>query len=73
VEIVRGIHRPEHVVRGHLRLRMRHMPFAIDEAARNRWLTLMDRAVQEAELPDEAAAILREFFHGTATFMINRS
>jgi hemoglobin len=59
--------------RGHPRLRMRHMPFAIDTAARDRWLTLMDRAVEEAELPEEAAAILREFFHGTATFMINRA
>ena len=28
--------------RGHPRLRMRHMPFAIDMAARNRWVQLMD-------------------------------
>ena len=59
--------------RGHPRLRMRHMPFAIDAAARNRWVTLMDRALEEAQLPDEVTALLREFFHGVATFMINRS
>lgn len=58
--------------RGHPRLRMRHMPFAIDKAARNRWVTLMDRALQEAHLPDEVTLLLREFFHGVATFMINR-
>jgi hemoglobin len=59
--------------RGHPRLRMRHMPFAIDAAARNRWVMLMDRALEEVKLPDEATALLREFFHGVATFMINRS
>lgn len=58
--------------RGHPRLRMRHLPFAIDEAARNRWVMLMDRALEEAQLPDEVTTLLREFFHGVATFMINR-
>jgi len=59
--------------RGHPRLRMRHMPFAIDEAARNRWVMLMDRALDEARLPDDATSLLREFLHAMATFMINRS
>ena len=59
--------------RGHPRLRMRHMPFAIDTAARNRWVMLMDRALEDAKLPDEVTSLLREFFHGMATFMINRS
>jgi hemoglobin len=58
--------------RGHPRLRMRHAPFAIDAAARNRWVMLMDRALEEARLPAEVTALLREFFHATATFMINR-
>ena len=58
--------------RGHPRLRMRHMPFAIDGAARNQWVILMDRALDESKLPDEVTALLREFFHGVATFMINR-
>jgi hemoglobin len=58
--------------RGHPRLRMRHAPFAIDEAARNRWVTLMDRALDEARLPEDASSVLREFLHAMATFMINR-
>lgn len=59
--------------RGHPRLRMRHVPFAIDRAARDRWVALMDRALDEAALPEDAAAVLRSFFHGTATFLVNRS
>jgi hemoglobin len=58
--------------RGHPRLRMRHLPFAIDTAARNQWVMLMDRALDEVQLPEDATALLREFFHGVATFMINR-
>jgi hemoglobin len=58
--------------RGHPRLRMRHAPFAIDAAARNRWVALMDRALDETRLSEEVTSLLREFFHATATFMINR-
>lgn len=59
--------------RGHPRLRMRHMPFAIDVTGRNRWVTLMDRALVEAALPDDAVAVLQPFFHHMASFMINRA
>ena len=59
--------------RGHPRLRMRHAPFVIDQTARDRWVMLMDRALNEARLPDDATSVLREFLHATATFMINRS
>jgi hemoglobin len=58
--------------RGHPRLRMRHMPFAIDTAARNQWVTLMNLALDETKLPEDATELLREFFAGVATFMINR-
>ncbi len=58
--------------RGHPRLRMRHAPFAIDPAARARWLQLMNRALDEAALPADADALLREFFAAVATMMINR-
>lgn len=58
--------------RGHPRLRMRHFPFPITQAARNRWLQLMTTAIQEADVPHEAAALLLSFFDGTATFLINR-
>lgn len=58
--------------RGHPRLRMRHAPFAIDRAARDRWVHLMDRALDAVDLPAEAADRLREYFHDGATFMINQ-
>ena len=58
--------------RGHPRLRMRHMRFAIDGEARNRWVALMDRALDEAALPPDVSAVLRAFFHSTATFLRNR-
>ena len=59
--------------RGHPRLRMRHMPFKLDKAARDRWVQLMDRAIDEAQLPADAAKVLRDFFHHMATFLINRN
>jgi len=58
--------------RGHPRLRMRHMPFAIDGDARNRWVAIMDRALDAAALPEDATEVLRAFFHSTATFLRNR-
>jgi hemoglobin len=57
--------------RGHPRLRMRHAPFRLDEPARNRWVQLMDRALDQAALPPEAVQVLRPFFHGVATFLRN--
>lgn len=58
--------------RGHPRLRMRHAPFPIAQAARDRWIELMNRALVEAALPPAAADLLRKFFDEVATFMINR-
>src|SRR5687768_5253788 len=58
--------------RGHPRLRMRHMPFAIDAAARDRWVALMNKALDEAALPDDVTSLLREFFGSVATFLRNR-
>jgi hemoglobin len=58
--------------RGHPRLRMRHAPYLIDAAARDRWLTLMHNAFAAAALPPEAEAILRPFFLQVANFMINQ-
>jgi hemoglobin len=57
--------------RGHPRLRMRHMPFRLDQAARDRWVQLMDRALDEAALPEDATKVLRDFFHHMATFLMN--
>jgi hemoglobin len=57
--------------RGHPRLRMRHMPFRLDQKARDRWVELMTRALDEAKLPAEADAMLRDFFGDMATFLMN--
>jgi len=58
--------------RGHPRLRMRHMPFAVNPAARARWLQLMANALDEARLPAEVDAYLREFFDGVSAMLVNR-
>lgn len=58
--------------RGHPRLRMRHVNFVIDQRARDRWIQLMDRALDQAAMPDDVTQLLREFLGGVATFMINR-
>lgn len=58
--------------RGHPRLRMRHMPFPITAGARDRWMTLMTRALEEAALPADVTARLGAFFADVATMLINR-
>ena len=59
--------------RGHPRLRMRHMPFKLDQRARDRWVQLMERALEETRLPKESHDLLCGFFHHMATFLINSS
>ena len=57
--------------RGHPRLRMRHMPFRIDTAARDRWLELMSGALDEAEIPQEIVDAVMPFFTQMADHMRN--
>lgn len=58
--------------RGHPRLRMRHAQFPIGQHARDRWVQLMNRALDEAKFPDEVQHLLRAFFAAMATFLINQ-
>ena len=58
--------------RGHPRLRMRHMPFSIGEAERDRWLKLMGEAMDELETSEEVRAVMDPFFAQVADFMRNR-
>ena len=58
--------------RGHPRLRMRHAPFAVDQAARDRWMELMMASVDEQDVAPELRAYLEEFLGGIATFLKNR-
>lgn len=57
--------------RGAPRLRMRHAPFVIDQVARDRWVVLMNRALDQVAFPDAVKTSLRQFFAETATFLIN--
>ncbi|MDF1814987.1 MAG: globin [Verrucomicrobiales bacterium] len=57
--------------RGHPRLRMRHLPFKIDSAARDRWMEIMTAALDEENVPSPARESLEEFFAQTADFMRN--
>jgi hemoglobin len=59
--------------RGHPRLRARHSPFHINQAARDRWMRLMNSAFGEAALPEEAQRVLRKFLDEMSTFMINQA
>ncbi len=58
--------------RGHPRLQQRHLPFPVDQRARDRWISLMERALAETQLPAQAEQMLGEFFSDTATFLMNR-
>lgn len=58
--------------RGHPRLRGRHMPFAIGEAERDRWLELMGQAMDEQGLVGGVREDLDAFFLQVADFMRNR-
>jgi len=58
--------------RGHPRLRMRHARFKVDQTARDRWVSLMEAALAETRLPPDADRMLRQFFHDSATFLINQ-
>jgi hemoglobin len=59
--------------RGHPRLRMRHAPFSIDQRARDRWLQLMNAAMDEVGLAGDTRARLHAFLADVATFLINRA
>lgn len=57
--------------RGHPRLRMRHNPFRIDQAARDSWVQHMLAALDEAGIADPARGMMQDYFERTATHMIN--
>jgi hemoglobin len=57
--------------RGHPRLRMRHAPFVIDAAQRDRWLTHMHAAVESLDLTPDARATLWSYLRTAAESMRN--
>lgn len=57
--------------RGHPRLRMRHAPFAVTPAARDRWLELMRSALDSLELPPLQDSTLWDYLDRAAHSMVN--
>jgi hemoglobin len=57
--------------RGHPRLRMRHAPFAVTPAMRDRWLHHMRIAVDSLELSPEHDQELWAYLERAAYFMVN--
>ncbi len=57
--------------RGHPRLRMRHAPFAVTPAQRDRWLRHMMHAADVVALPEAEDAELRGYLRYAADFMVN--
>jgi hemoglobin len=58
-------------VRGHPRLRMRHAPFTVGVAERDRWLVHMRAAVAVIDPPADIAKALDEYFEYAADAMRN--
>ena len=59
--------------RGHPRLRLRHQPFPITPAARERWLVHMTAAVAELKLSDLHASEMLDYFDRAAHAMTNHT
>ncbi|GGP19478.1 globin [Silvimonas iriomotensis] len=57
---------------GHPMLRARHMPFAVDEDARDQWLLCMYTAMDEIPMEQTLRDHLEDAFFRTADFMRNR-
>jgi hemoglobin len=57
--------------RGHPRLRMRHQPFKVNPAARDRWLLHMRNAVDFLELAPLQDAMLWGYLERAAFAMVN--
>lgn len=59
--------------KGHPRLRMRHAPFPVDEAARKAWLTHMATAIEVTQgASDEIKAAMNDYFAMAADHLVNR-
>jgi hemoglobin len=58
--------------RGHPRLRMRHAPFAVGPAERDRWLVHMRAAIEAMVPPPDVAAELERYIAMAAEAMRNR-
>lgn len=65
-----------HMRYGNPMMRARHMPFPIDESARQVWLACFDRvldhAVADYDFPEQHLRQFREFLKGFSGWMVNK-
>lgn len=57
---------------GHPRMRIRHLPHAIDQQAKEEWLACMRMAIDSLNLSDGLAEALYNCFPPVAQHMVNR-
>ena len=57
--------------RGHPRLRMRHVPYAVTPDMRDRWMRHVLAAMDTLDLPEAHDAAMRQYFTRAADMMIN--
>lgn len=57
---------------GHPRLRARHMPFPIDESARDQWMYCMIKAMHNLQFEETLMKHIANQLYGVADFMRNR-
>lgn len=57
--------------RGHPRLRMRHVPYAVTLDMRDRWMRHMLAAMETLDLPEAHAEAMRDYFVRAADMMVN--
>ncbi|MDI1362315.1 group II truncated hemoglobin [Methylotenera sp.] len=57
---------------GHPMLRARHMPFQVDESARDQWMYCMIKAMHQLNFEDDLMKKLANQLYGVADFMRNQ-
>lgn len=59
-------------LRGHPRLRARHLPFRIGHAERDAWVARMQAALDRSGIQEPAYSHMSNYFQEAATFLINQ-
>jgi hemoglobin len=59
-------------LRGHPRLRARHLPFVIDRKERDAWVKHMLEAIDKTGIEEPARSHMQQYFQDAATFLINQ-
>ncbi|NBU98853.1 MAG: bacitracin resistance protein BacA [Spirochaetia bacterium] len=53
------------------RMRMRHIPFIIDEKARRAWLGCYKKALEKSNIPDPESKMIWDFLVDFSSWMVN--